>query len=101
MYSRQEIVDILTNKHGYKLKGVGPLSFHLGCNFKRDPDGTLSMGPVDYIDKLSKTYEVLFGEKPRPASSPLVKNDHPEVDDSQELDPKDIVVYQSMIGALQ
>ena len=37
----QGICDILTNKYSYKLKGVGPITHHLGCDFGRDPDGTL------------------------------------------------------------
>ena len=35
------------------------------------------------------------------AVSPLVKNDHPELDDSELLDLDGIKVYQSLIGALQ
>jgi len=40
-------------------------------------------------------------EKPRPSSSPLEKNDHPEFDDSEEVAADMITKYQSMIGALQ
>jgi hypothetical protein len=29
----QEIVDTLVNKYGFKLKGTGPISFHLGIHF--------------------------------------------------------------------
>jgi hypothetical protein len=29
------------NSYGYKLKSVGPIEFHLGCDFGRDPNGTL------------------------------------------------------------
>jgi hypothetical protein len=28
------------NSYGYKLKSVGPIEFHLGCDFGHDPDGT-------------------------------------------------------------
>ena len=31
-------------KYNFKLKGVGPLSYHLGASYKRDPDGTLTQG---------------------------------------------------------
>jgi hypothetical protein len=37
------IADIPTNTHCFKLKGAGPIKFHLGCDFKRDKDGTLGM----------------------------------------------------------
>ena len=29
---------------GYKLKGVGEITYHLGGDFFRDPDGTLAWG---------------------------------------------------------
>jgi hypothetical protein len=96
-----EILGQLKGKYKYKLKGDGPIEFHLGCNFVRDPDGTLSMGPTKYIEKLGVTFEQMYGEKPKQATSPLEKNDHPEIDETSLLDPDDIVKYQSMIGALQ
>ena len=27
--------------HGYQIKGDGPLTFHLGCDYIQDKDGTL------------------------------------------------------------
>jgi hypothetical protein len=38
-------IDILKdpNKYHFKLKGTGPISFHLGCDFVREEDGTLVM----------------------------------------------------------
>ena len=95
------IIKDLETVHGLKLKGVGPMSFHLGCDFFRDPDGTLCFGPKKYIDKMVQNYEQLFNEKPKEYSSPLEKNDHPELDMSEYLDDKNIKLYQSMIGALQ
>ena len=41
----KKITDTLENVHGFKLKGVGPLTYHLGCDYTRDPDGTLVCGP--------------------------------------------------------
>jgi hypothetical protein len=32
--------DLLIDKYKYKLKGVGPITYHLGNDYKRDPDGT-------------------------------------------------------------
>ena len=34
----------------FKLKGSGPLNFHLGCGFHRDSTGTLCMNPGKYIN---------------------------------------------------
>ena len=71
------ITEELINIHKLKLKGVGDLTFHLGCNFFRDPDGTLAFGPKKYIDKMMDTYQQLFKSLPKECSSPLEKNDHP------------------------
>ena len=43
----------------------------------------------------------MFGEEPKPASSPLVANDSPELDTSAELDNEGTKRFQSLIGALQ
>ena len=84
------------------MKGTGPTEFHLGCDYFRDEDGTLCVGPRKYIDKMVMEYERLYGVKPSTkASSPLEKNDHPELDDSPILDEDGIRQYQSLIGTLQ
>ena len=101
--SPKEIIDALTSdRYKLKLKGVGPIAYHLGCDFYRDPDGTLCVGPKRYIEKMLDAYSRMFnGEMPQQFSSPLEKNDHPELDDTKELDAEGITKYQSMIGALQ
>jgi hypothetical protein len=43
----------------------------------------------------------MFGSKHKEYTSPLEEGDHPEIDTSDELDPDNIKVYQSMIGSLQ
>jgi len=44
----------------------------------------------------------MFGSKPRTnVTSPLEKNDHPEVDDTELLDEEGVQQYQSLIGSLQ
>ena len=37
--------DLLQVEHHFKLKGTGPISFHLGCDFFRDKDGNLCYAP--------------------------------------------------------
>ena len=97
----QSIIDSLTNECKFKLKGTGPISFHLGCDFFRDDDGVLCYAPRKYIDKCLQTYKRLFGENPKKYSSPLVKGDHPELDTSELLELEAIRIYQSLIGSLQ
>ena len=46
-------------------------------------------------------YESMLDKKLRKASSPLEKNDHPELDKTDILSLDDQKKYHSMIGALQ
>ena len=41
MQDPQAFYDTLKEKYKLKLKGVGTLSYHLGCGYTRDEDGTL------------------------------------------------------------
>jgi hypothetical protein len=97
----EAIVNFLMDNHAFKLKGTGPVSFHLGCDFFRDDEGYLCFAPRKYVEKMLDNYQRIFGQRPRPATSPLVKNDHPELDDSEQLDLENTKIYQSLIGALQ
>ncbi len=48
------------------------------------------------------TFEQLFGHPPKQVvTSPIQKNDHPELDTSELLVLDDITKYQSLIGVLQ
>ena len=103
MKDPESFLKILQSKpYSFKLKGSGPMSFHLGCGFDRDKDGILRMNPRKYIDKMMQTYEQLYGNKPSTTpQSPLVENDHPELDTSEFLDEEGMQQYQSLIGSLQ
>jgi Reverse transcriptase (RNA-dependent DNA polymerase) len=102
MKDPKELTDVLEKQHKFKLKGTGPITFHLGMDFTRDDDNTLCVSPTKYIDKLVKSYEKSFGMKPNTSvMSPLDKGDHPELDTSELCDTEQITQYQSMIGALQ
>ena len=102
MKNPKEFITILEQKYKFKTKGSGPITFHLGMNFSRDEDGTLCITATKYIEKMMSGYEKTFGEPPKQTyASPLEKGDHPELDDSELLDSQGIVLYQSMIGALQ
>jgi hypothetical protein len=99
----KEITDYLTSEHvKFKLKGTGPVTFHLGCDYFRDEDGTLCVGPKRYIERCMDEYNRMFGEYPnKRMNSPMEKGDHPELDDSELLDEDGIRQYQSLIGSLQ
>jgi Reverse transcriptase (RNA-dependent DNA polymerase) len=60
-----EIVKVLTEKHKFKLKGVDPLTYHLGCDYFRDKDGTLCYGTRKSFSKMIGQFKNMFGCKPR------------------------------------
>jgi hypothetical protein len=51
----QEFINILDTNHGFKTKGTGSISVHLGMDFFCDDDNTLCISPLKYIEKLVKT----------------------------------------------
>lgn len=96
------LLQLQSEPYNFKLKGSGPMSFHLGCGFERDPDNILTMNPSKYIDKMVQAYELLYNCKPSTKhQSPLESNDHPELDTSEFLEEEGIQQYQSLIGSLQ
>ena len=60
----QKIMDALENDSGFKLKGVGPIQYHLGCDYTHNADGSLCCGRKRYIEKMITAYERMFGEFP-------------------------------------
>ena len=61
----QSVIDTLINNHHFKLKGTGPMSHHLGCDFGQDEDGTLHFAPRKHIEKMEECYQSMFGSKPK------------------------------------
>jgi hypothetical protein len=55
------IADALINKCNFKLKGTGPVSFHLGCGFFRDGHGCLCVAPRKCIENAVATCEQVLG----------------------------------------
>jgi hypothetical protein len=101
MLDPRSFTDTLQKKYNFKLKGTGPIDFHLGQSFSWNDDGEMEISAKRYIDKMIDTYVQLYGEKPRKASSPLEQNDHPEMDDSPFLGQDEMQQFQSLIGAMQ
>ena len=101
MQQPEEVIEALTNRFKFKLKGTGPVAFHLGIEYFRDETGTLCMSPRRFVDKVIAEYEQLFGSKPKEHSAPLPGGSHPELDVSEYLDETGIRQYQSIVGSLQ
>ena len=77
------------------------LEYHLGCTYKKDPDGTLAADPRRYVNKILESYERMFKEKPRKSRPPLEGGDHPELDTSELCDEHQTKQFQTLIGQLQ
>jgi hypothetical protein len=74
MKGLREFINIIETVHSFKTKGTGPISVILGMDFSCDDDNTLCISPLQYIEKLVKTYEHMFGEHPKEdATSPWKK----------------------------
>ena len=97
----QAFCNELKKRYNLKLKGVGPLEYHLGCTYKKDPDGTLAADPRRYVNKILESYEKMFKEKPRKSRPPLEGGDHPELDTPELCDEHQTFQFQTLIGQLQ
>ena len=65
MKDPQAFCDTLKEKYKLKLKGVALLSYHLGCGYTTDKDGTLVADPRKYVDKILESYEKGLGKSQR------------------------------------
>ena len=101
-YEPHKIIQDLNEKFKLKIKGYGPLEYHLGCDYKLDKHGTLVAHPTKYINKILDSFKKMFpNENFINARSPLKRNDHPELDNSELYNEKQITKYMIMIGQLQ
>ena len=97
----QTFCNELKKKYNLKLKGVGPLEYHLGCTYKKDPNGTLAADPRRYVNKILESYERMFKEKPRKSRPPLEGGDHPELHTPELCDEHQTNQFQTLVGQLQ
>ncbi len=76
----KEFVCNLETNYGFKFKGTGPISFHIGMDICREDDGTLCITSPKYIERSLLHYEKVCGKSPKTTySSPVEKGDHPEI----------------------
>jgi hypothetical protein len=80
------------------LSGVRDPHYHLGDDFSRDDWGTLTLGSKKYSKKILANYERIFHELPTKKLSPMVKEDSLEIEQTEELGPDGVSLYQSLIG---
>jgi Reverse transcriptase (RNA-dependent DNA polymerase) len=88
------IIQQLEEVHKFNLKGTGPINYHLGCDYVREPNGTLCYVPRRYINKMEQDFTTMFGKKPKAYVSHLEPGDQSELDESDLLDVKGIKKYR-------
>jgi hypothetical protein len=52
MLDPKSFTDTLQKKYNFKLKGTGPIDFHLGQSFSRNDDGEMEISAKCYVDKM-------------------------------------------------
>ena len=98
----KEIINILKSKYHLKVKGDGPITYHLGADYFHDLDGTMVSPPKKYIEKLKEILCKTFNTEPsKNLKTPLDKNGHPELDTSEILEGQEVNHYLTMVGQLQ
>ena len=90
MKDPKSFCDTLKEKYKLKLKGVGPIIYHLGCGYTRDEDGTLVADPRKYVEKYLNHMKKLLEKNQR----------NPESDISDFCDQDQIKQYQTIVGQL-
>ena len=97
-----KIIQTLKEDYKLKVKGDGLLSHHLGAAYTGDKDKTLVCQPKKYIDRLVDSYHSMFKQDPpKNMRTPLDKNDHPDLDDTELLTGESIQHYLTMVQQLQ
>ena len=97
-----QIIQTLKRDYKLKVKGDGPLSNHLSADYIRDKDNALVCQPKKYNERLVESYHSMVKQDPpKDMRTPLDKNDHPELDDTELLNGESIQHYLTMVGQLQ
>ena len=97
-----KIIQNLKDKVKFKIKGDGPLEYHLGCDYKLDKDGTFS-GTTHkiYQQDIRIIQENVSKSKLHQCQITDEMNYHPQLDNSVLCNEERITKYMSMIGQLQ
>eukprot|EP00957_Ditylum_brightwellii_P168657 12837078-Ditylum_brightwellii.AAC.1 len=96
IFSKQVQKIVEQNQAVYTVKSIGPPDCYLDNNFKRDSKGRWNMGCNKYMKKAVTHVERMFGQLTK-HDTPMVAEDHPEMDDSVVLGDEDHQNYQMLI----
>ena len=91
----------------FTIKKIEEPSYHLGCDYRRNEDGTWSIGTKTYVQECLKRIAQIVNKmhdgKPALgfADTPMVEKYQPELDKSPLLSLEDHRKYQQLIGTAQ
>ena len=97
----KDLVNILTNENNFKLKGPGPISYHLGCGFRGNDDGTLHFAPRKKIEKMIDFHFNIFRSKPALNHVTIREILSSRTRLIRVCRPRWCKKYQSLVGAIQ
>ena len=102
IFSRDPYQILNELKKKYDFKNVGDPEYYNGADLDYDTaTGNWTMSARTYIRNISEKIENLLGISLKNYGSPMVTNDHPELDETDLLDEKGIKMYQMLIGSAQ
>ena len=61
-----DIIRVLTDDYKFKLKGTGPIEFHLGCDFFRDEEGVLCLHLANTLTNSLHRMSICLDQNRRP-----------------------------------
>ncbi len=86
----------------YTIKKVEAPKFHLGCDYKKNDNGTWSIGTTTYVAEALKKIRIILGKEDLGrAPTPMASELKPEIDDSPFLSESDHRKYQQILGIMQ
>jgi hypothetical protein len=96
----KEIMDQLQKI--YTIKKIQEPSFHLGCDYRQNPNGSWSIGTTTYVEEAIKKACIILGKEDLGTEpTPMADKYKPELDTSPMLDDEGHRKYQQLIGILQ
>ena len=95
------IFDTLKEKYGYEFKEIAEPEYYNGADLSVDRSGEMTMSAKTYLKNIVDKIEDIIGQPLKNYGAPMVTTYHPEIDESDLLDPNFIKIYQMLIGCAQ
>jgi hypothetical protein len=96
-------------EQSYTIKSIGPPRFHLGCDYRRNDDGTWSIGTKTYVEEAIRKVKNFLGKEDNANgedtlgfdNTPMATSLKPEIDKTDLCDVETHRKYQQLVGIAQ